>query len=209
MGMTGPKREQQLLTEEEYLALDAASDRPNEFWFGRVYRREGESHDHVLLAAQLLTAFQRRLRKSSWHVVVSLLRVRMDEPRCYAYPDLVVWGDDSLWSDEQNDTLLSPLVLAEIVSPLTKERDQTFKLDFYRRIGSLTDYLLVSPDSVKIEHYARGHNTAWCCRTVLKGDDTVFLAGLRLGIPLREIYAGFEVVNGTIDPVLPFGEEGN
>lgn len=114
----------------------------------------------------------------------------MDEPRCYAYPDIVIWNDKAQWSDENRDTLLSPVVIAEIVSPLTQERDCVLKLDAYRRIPSLTDYLIVWPGDVKIEHYARQSHGDWSRCLFGRPDNCLLLAGLGIEFWLWEICDG-------------------
>ncbi len=189
--MTRPQWGQQLLTEEEYLAFDAASDRPNEFWFGRVFRREGESCAHLSIAAQLTTLLCSQKGKTSFHAGGSLLRVRMDEPRCYAYPDILIWDQKAIWLD---DTLSLPFVLAEIVSPLTRERDRIIKLEHYRRLPSLSDYLIVSQARIYIEHYSRSdQNDVWINRSYNRRDQIIELRAVGIQLPVADIYFDVDV----------------
>ena len=175
------------------------SDRPNEFWNGRAFYRDGESPAH----AASRRAFRPRsitvFLETPWETAGSLLRVRLDEPRTYTYPDVLVWNERALWSDEEHDTLLDPRLLAEIVSPQTWQRDLHLKVEAYVRAPSVCDYLVLWPDCVKIHHYARSPDGQWRFRLLLSRDDTVFLAGFSMGVPVSELYRHLDVPEGAAD----------
>ncbi len=180
------------MTEDEFLAHDAASDRPNEFWFGRAFYRDGESSNHCHLAARLMTAFCTSRGEVPFHVGGSLLRLRLDEPRSYAYPDVVVWSDNAKWSDDNHDTLLTPLLLVEIVSPQTRTRDFEWKLEAYKCLPCLFDYLIVSQTRVGIEHFRRSGST-WEAISYNRRAQIIRFGFENLEIPVGEIYRRVDV----------------
>ena len=114
-----------------------------------------------MIATELLCSLNAPSKSARCHVGGSLLRVQI-EPQIYVYPDIVVWRDDARWGPQEQDTLLTPLLIAEIFSPDTELRDRREKLNAYRNLPSLRDYLMIAPDAVSVEHYARDENSdAW------------------------------------------------
>jgi len=205
--MTQPNLVKRLYSEEEYLALDAASDRPNEFWFGNVFYRGGEGQNHILIATRLRTALNNHFRFTDKEAGGSLLRMRLENPRAYAYPDIVVWADDARWSDGEQDTLLTPLVLAEITSSHTVRRDLELKLPAYKNIPLVSDYLVISPDRIHIEHFWCFDESTWHNRSLLHRDDAVLFAGLDLSVEMAEIYRDLEISEGMGDLELPLFDD--
>jgi Uma2 family endonuclease len=63
-------------------------------------------------------------------------------------PDLVVIAGDI----PETHLRTAPLLAVEIVSPSSRERDTTYKVDLYRR-HSVQHYLIIDPDDASIEHH--------------------------------------------------------
>jgi len=59
------------------------------------------------------------------------------------------------FEDVDNDTLLNPTVIVEVLSASTEAYDRGEKFAHYRRLESLQEYLLIAQDKVRIEHYVR------------------------------------------------------
>ena len=116
------------------------------------------------------------------------LRVQI-EPQIYVYPDIVVWRDDAIWGPQEQDTLLTPLLLAEIFSPDTERRDRREKLNAYRDLPSLRDYLMIAPDAVSVEHYARDENSdGWINHHYTRRAQIVRLAAFDFEIEVARFY---------------------
>jgi Uma2 family endonuclease len=64
-------------------------------------------------------------------------------------------------ADERQDILLNPTVIFEVLSPSTEYYDRGVKFRRYREIGSLTDYILVDQDQIRIEQFTRGDANTW------------------------------------------------
>ena len=94
--------------------------------------------------------------------------------------------------------MLNPHVLVEILWPSTQRTDRGAKLTAYQTISSLLDYLIVSPDMVQIEHYARQNETDWRFRRYLNRNQTIEFAILALEIPVAEFYGRLDVTEGVV-----------
>jgi len=57
-----------------------------------------------------------------------------------------------------------------VLSPTTAAFDAGGKLDAYRRIPSLVDYLLIASDRVGVTHYLRARDGRWSVTTHGAGD---------------------------------------
>ena len=82
------------------------------------------------------------------------VRLRVPAGR-YRYPDVFVCPRPPEMLDDEQDTVLDPLVIVEVLSPTTEHLDRGVKLTEYRAIPSLTDYLLLSQSEPACDHYRR------------------------------------------------------
>ena len=128
-----------------------------------------------------------RLRERNYVVYSSDQRVKVDATGLYTYPDVTVICDQPQFDDNQQDTLLNPLVLLEVLSPTTADYDRGGKFKQYRGLPSLQEYVLISQDQPFIEHFVRD-----CDRWVLTEIDSLNraldLPSLGCELPLSEIY---------------------
>ena len=184
------------MTVQEYLAIEEKSATKHEFWNGTMVAMAGAIRDHVILTSQAVTALNRRLDGTSCQAGSSDLRVKTNESGDYVYPDVVVWCDDAQWDEASPMTLVTPLVIIEVLSPSTAPTDRREKLERYQQIPSLTDYLIFSTERVSIEHYARGEGDAWIYRHLTGRDQTVRLTSLSIEIPVAELYRRLNVPEG-------------
>ena len=184
------------MTEAEYLQAEAQLERPHEFWWGEMVKREGKERAHLTLTGNWLGLLNSPSKRARCHVGGSLLRVQI-EPQIYVYPDIVLWRDDARWGPQEQDTLLTPLLIAEIFSPDTEIKDRREKLDAYRNLPSLRDYLMIAPGAVSVEHYARDENSdGWINHHYTRRAQTVRLAALDVEIEVGEFYRRLNVPEG-------------
>lgn len=88
------------LTEQEYLALDRASDVRNEFYDGSLYAMAGGMPFHALILPNLAGELRQALKKRTCSVYATELRIRISGST-FVYPDIsVVWGAPQ-YSDEK------------------------------------------------------------------------------------------------------------
>lgn len=172
------------LSPEEYLAWERQQERKHEYFEGEVYAMAGGSPRHNRLSSRITTALENALG-ARYHVFSSDQRVRSRERR-YVYPDLtVVCGAPVI---EHEDVLVNPTVIVEILSSTTEQYDRGLKWDGYQQLPSLTDYVLVSQDRARIEHFARTPQGRWVYTSVAAGEHVELTDGTSLA--LDAIFAG-------------------
>jgi Uma2 family endonuclease len=176
------------LTEEEYLAIERAAEFKSEFLNGEMLAMSGVSLQHGRLQLNLLVELMTRLRGSECEAILSDVRVRVS-PSMYVYPDLSVICGPPILADENQDILLNPVVIFEVLSPSTEKYDRGLKFQNYRTMDTLKDYILVDQEKIRIEHYIR-HTAGWTLRDYQHPDEELQTIGV--SIPLQRIYERVE-----------------
>lgn len=175
-------------TEAEYLAFERASDAKHEYYDGQLYNMVGGSANHSQIAANTIATFHSILLERPYRVYTSDLRVKL--LRAYVYPDvIVVCGTPQL---TEQDTLLNPSLIAEVLSPSTAQHDRTTKWQRYQTLSTLQDYLLIAQNAPRLEHYGRQGEKQWLL-TIYEGLEAVAeLPSLNVRLPLADLYAKVE-----------------
>jgi Uma2 family endonuclease len=99
-------------------------------------------------------------------------------------PDLVVRCGPPLPDGYSRD----PVLIAEVLSPSTRNNDRGRKADFYETLPTLRTFMIVHQDEVRIEAWQRD-GEAWRVRTFQDGD-SIALPELATTLPLDAVYAG-------------------
>ncbi len=85
-------------------------------------------------------------------------------------------------------SLLNPQAIFEVLSPSTEAFDRSDKFERYKKIESLTDYVLVASETMRVEHYVRQDAGGWLYREYHESADVLKLASVEAELPLAEIY---------------------
>jgi Uma2 family endonuclease len=175
------------LTEEQYLALERAAEFKSEYFDGEMFAMSGRSMQHARLQQNLTTELSIALRGGRCEAFGSDLRVRVSS-RMYTYPDVSVVCRKPLLADDRQDVLLNPVAVFEVLSPSTEKYDRGLKLQRYRTITTLQDYILVSQSELRIEQYTRQENNLWILRDYESLDEELTIASIGVSLPMRRIY---------------------
>lgn len=175
-------------TPEQYLEMERKAEHKSEYWNGEIVAMAGGSKQHSLISVNISGELRARLKDKPCRTYSSDLRVRVAQTR-YFYPDVSVVCGEPEFAGEEADMLINPMVLVEVLSPSTEDKDRGIKFIFYRQIPTLTDYVMVSQDEPRVEHYARQEDGRWLL-TDLRGPDAVLrLPSIGCELPLSEVYA--------------------
>ncbi len=176
------------LTPEEYLAFERQAETRSEYWQGETFALAGASTNHTIIGANTLAELVMQLKARNCTAHTSDLRVKVSRAELYTYPDVTVVCGKAEFEDRDDDTLLNPTVIIEVLSPSIEVYDRGAKFEFYRTLESLTDYLLVSQSSPTVEHYTRQPDDRWLL-TAYKGLDAVApIAAIGCELRLADVY---------------------
>lgn len=184
--MSASAAEKRRWTAAEYLAFERSALDKHELHEGEIFAMAGASPAHNRIASNLNAVLWNATRQGPCQPFQSDLRVRIPGTENYCYPDvLVVCGPPEL-EEAERDVLVNPTVVCEVLSASTESYDRGAKFAQYRKLPSLTDYVLLAQDEVRIEHFARQPDDSWLMREIRAGQ----LLRLSIGCELAadEIY---------------------
>ena len=180
------------MTPEEYLAMDRAAETRSEYWQGQPVAMAGASLAHVLLVSNLLFELRKQLGDGRCRAGAADMRVRAVTSRDYFYPDLVVFCGQPEFADEQQDVLLNPSVVIEVLSPSTEAFDRGVKAAAYRRLPSLQHLLLVAQDRAAIELHSRA-GEFWSLTDAIGLEAGLDLTAIDCRLEFAAVYQRIEV----------------
>lgn len=178
-----------LLSPEEYLAVERASEGKSEYLAGEVFAMVGASKRHNLITANIIRVLGNQLLDRPCNVYPSDMRVKVSPLGKYTYPDVVVACEEEEFDDEEKDTLLNPVVVIEVLSESTEAYDRGRKFEHYQYIKSLTAYLLVSQEPYRVEQYVRQGGPEWKYYEYHAAEDVVKIDVIGCELNLRDVYA--------------------
>jgi Uma2 family endonuclease len=176
------------VTLEEYLAFERQSECKNEYWNGQIFAMSGGSSAHSLIAGNLADSLRRPLRKKGCLVYGSDMRVRTSASGVYTYPDVSAVCGKPKFATRTEDTLLNPVLLAEVLSPSTERYDRVGKFALYSDIATLREYLLISSDKVCVERSFRRPGGKWQLTQATSLKDSIRLASVPAILKLKDLY---------------------
>ena len=177
-----------VLSPDEYLAIERQAPYRSEYYAGEIFAMAGGSPRHSRIKTNVLTQLNLRLQNQPCTPYDSDLRIRVPETNLYTYPDASVICGDLEFDDEQNDTVLNPTLIVEVLSPSTEAYDRGMKFDQYRRLESLREYVLVSQDAPRIERFLRNDDGTWNLAVVNGLEESVNLLSIGVTLPLAEVF---------------------
>jgi len=171
----------------DYLAEEAKSLEKHEYLRGDVWAMAGGTPEHGRLAMSVGAALRDALKGKPCVVYSSDVRIRIQATDRSTYPDLsVVCGKEQRASDD-DEAIINPVVIVEVLSPTTERSDRGEKFAHYQRLPSLQEYVLVSQDTARIEVFHR-QGEAWLL-TIHQAGATVDLTALGVRFQVDEVYA--------------------
>jgi Uma2 family endonuclease len=181
-----------LLTEEEYLALERGAEFRSEYLAGEMFAMAGASRRHNRIVTNLVFALEGQLRARPCNVYSNDMRVKVQGTGLFTYPDVVVTCGEEQFADGENDVLLNPLVLIEVLSDSTEAYDRGKKFENYQSIVSLKEYLLVSQSSERVEQFVRQSGKNWIYSENHEPGEITRIQSIGCELRLEDVYSKVE-----------------
>jgi Uma2 family endonuclease len=103
------------------------------------------------------------------------------------YPDVFVTCDSS---DLATDMIFkAPSLVLEVLSPTTQAYDRSQKFALYRRLPSLREYVLVDPETRRVEAFRRTEQGQWVLDDMSEAAELV-LPCIDGRIPMAQVFEG-------------------
>ena len=177
------------VTPDEYLAFERQTETKNEYADGVFYEVPSANVRHVQIVAGFATEIGRQLKTRPYSVLMSQMKVRLQDSRKFFYPDVSVIDDREVqFHDGQKDIILNPIIVVEVLSESTEAFDRGAKFHAYQTLDSLNEYLLVSQDRPVIEHYVREGRRTWGYWAVKGLESSLALPSIECTLNLSAVY---------------------
>jgi len=202
---------EKILDFDELLAMENASPVRHEYIRGKLYEKgagvlpqmAGGTSNHSDIIHNVQVAVGRRMDDSECQGSSGDQRVRFERTENWFYPDFLIKCPPLRFHGRDKNALMNPRAIFEVLSPETEKFDRTGKFDQYATNPELSDYILISADEVRVEHFRRLENGEWARRVHIGRDAQLQLDSFGITVPLREIYRKIAI---ETQPVLPFDD---
>lgn len=129
-------------SEAEYLAIERAADFKSEFFDGEMFAMSGGTPMHSLIATNLASEVRSKLKGGPCVPFNSDLRLKIIATGLCTYPDLSVVCGPLEFAGAEDDVIVNPTLLAEVLSDSTEAYDR-------------------GKNSSTIGRFPRSRNTCW------------------------------------------------
>lgn len=182
---------------EEYLQF--CREHPEaryEYLDGHVRMLAGGTANHSRIGVNIVGLLDTLLSDSPCFVYNSDLKVLVSENRFF-FPDASV----SCSPDDQGDTdtIESPRLIVEILSPGTEAFDRGHKFACYRACPTIQEYVLVNVAYPSVEVCRRQKNDLWLLQVFGPGSE-IELTSTNARFPISVVYKNVRFPNNTVPP---------
>ncbi|MBI4787524.1 MAG: Uma2 family endonuclease [Chloroflexi bacterium] len=173
---------------DEYLAMEQVAEYKSEYHNGEIYAMSGGTPDHSIIAVNVTATLDQLLGAKPCGVFNSDMRLLVELNGLYTYPDAMVICGKIQLAKGRKDTVTNPVLIVEVLSESTREYDRGAKFNFYKKIPTLREYVLVESERAYVESYRRTVGDNWLAEMYDDLEASVKLTSVELEIQLGRIY---------------------
>ena len=178
----------QKLSLADFLAWENAQPEKHEFHQGEVFAMVGGRRSHGRVVSNLDRHIGNHLAGSPCEVFCEGMKVQVGNDTIL-YPDVFVTCDKG---DLATDMIFTaPSLVVEVLSPSTQAYDRSQKFALYRQLSSLQEYMLVDPDTRRVEAFRRTADGQWLFHD-MSSEEHLVAASIDCRIPLAEVFRGID-----------------
>ena len=170
----------------DFLVWENAHAERHEFYRGEVFAMVGARRVHGLIAGNLFATLKSHLKGSACRAFVSDMKIQVANDALF-YPDVFVTCDSQDLKTEL--VFRQPKLIVEVLSPSTEAFDRGLKFAAYRQIDALQEYLLIDPDTRRVEVYRRNERGSFELHDQT-GQPQLQLTSVDLLMPMAEVFDG-------------------
>ena len=148
-----------LMTAEDYIKWEEKQPIKYEYINGKVLAMTGGSLPHNSIGLNLASALKTHLRGKGCKVFMADAKVGVSSHGPFHYPDIMVTCDSRDQTARQ--VIYHPCLIVEVLSPSTEGFDRGKKFRHYRKIETLTEYVLIDSERMNVECYRLNEHNKW------------------------------------------------
>jgi Uma2 family endonuclease len=176
----------QKMSLQEFLGWENNQAERHEFLRGEVFAMVGARRTHGRVVLNIATRLALHLAGTRCQVFSEGMKVQIADDTIF-YPDIFVTCDAADLRTEM--VFRAPVLVVEVLSPGTVAYDRGQKFSLYRRLASLKEYLLVDPDTRRVEAFRRNEQDQWVLHDMSEGD-VLEVACLEAKVTMAQVFDG-------------------
>ena len=181
----------QTYSAEEYLALEVKSDIRSEYRNGAIIPMTGGTPAHNEIASIFNALLRVCLKGQPFSIFVTDQRLWLPERDMYTYPDAMVTPRPVELMPGRKDTVVNPILLAEVLSESTENFDRGEKFACYRTISTLQEYILINQYRPHVEQFVKQSENQWLFTEYCGLEESLRLMSVPVEIALADLYEAF------------------
>jgi Uma2 family endonuclease len=185
-------QEKKICTPEEYLAFEINSDTRHEYINEEIIPMTGGTPEHNEIASILNAILRVSLKGQPYSIFIADQRLWIPDSKLYTYPDVMVAQRPIELQTGRRDTIINPILIAEVLSKSTKGYDRDEKFSAYRTISTFQEYLLIDQYTLHVERYFKAKFNQWIFSEYNDTDSCIALASIPCEISLADLYSDIE-----------------
>ncbi len=172
----------------EYLAWEDEQPGRNEYFRGEVFAMVGAKRGHGRVIANLMRHLGVHLDGTPCQAFCEGMKVQVGQD-AVLYPDVFVTCEADFNANQAVFT--APILVIEVLSPSTQAYDRSLKFAIYRQLSSLREYLLIDPQTRRVEVFRLGDDGLWNLLDMSEAA-SLELTSVNLLLPLDALFKGME-----------------
>ena len=184
------------LSVEEYLCQEIETDTKYEYHDGKIYSLAGGTLNHGMISGNIYMDIGVELEKKNSNCLPfnSDIKLHIESINSYVYPDcMVICGDIEKSSNNEN-SVVNPVLIIEVLSKSTASYDRGDKFYFYRQIPSFKEYVLIEQDKHVVDVHFKGESSDFWKITRYEGlDKIVELQSIGVELSMERLYRRTEI----------------
>lgn len=192
-------------TPEEYLEMELEAEYKSEYLNGEIFPMgdfEGDTPEAMAGGRSRHNAIRENLsgeayvffkKKGGCRSFSADQRIHIPRTGLYTYPDFLIVCGKPQYLDNSSDTMLNPVVIAEVLSKRTASYDRAEKFAHYRSIPTLREYLILDSRRVGVELWRKLDSGLWALVTETdQPDGELYLESVGFPLQIADLYAGVD-----------------
>lgn len=179
-------------TADEYLALETESNIRSEFRDGEIVEMTGGTPELNEITRMFIFLLTMALRKQPYSIFVTDQRLWLPKRNLYTYPDVMVMPRPPELQSGRKDTVMNPILIAEVLSDSTQGYDRGDKFAAYRTVDMFREYVLIDQYQPRVEQYVRQEANKWLLMVHDGLKARVSLVSVPVEVELAELYENLE-----------------
>lgn len=176
---------EKIYTVAEWLELEKSAALRHEFYYGKLIPMAGEAKRANIIAGNLRRILDVPLYEKGFQIFDHDVKAEVVPNGIYRYPDLVV---APVVDDEDEYIVKHPVLLVEVASAGSGQRDRIKKRREYLEVPSLWYYLIVNQEEMLAELHSRDNDGRWMQHYFTEPNEMIELPRFELRFPLSTVY---------------------